>query len=1354
MFSNTVLLRDLLAPATIGETSYERIVEVLLSQFSQKKNRYQARFIFNKRNRLTGEPFKTFYSTLKKLSTDCEFGQNLEERLVERIICGVNNEEVTRRLISEEDLKLDRCLTVMNSYEDVLQAQTGLMQRENSRVNYTASVARRPQLQPQHQDQHNGKLTPCFRCLGNHPADSCKYTEYTCFACGKKGHLQVTCRRFSAGNNRSRLNNLSRNSGPTWQPRNSPPGDSGLQQIHPSRRTHHITAADTETSWRNDHEQEQQQPQHTVELTTDEDYSDIQVRAAVCNSIKTPPEISVILKINDMDTSFQVDTGSDITILSEKDFKAMSASQRENVNYVFEGGPVKLRSYSGNSIENKGQLKVKVQYRGTVKYLKVVVAVATTRSLLGRDWLGEFKLDWNHLLQALYCNKVDNFDENIKSRFSSLFISDDSARAREPIRGIKVDIKVDPRVKVPFCKARKVPLALLSKTEEALDNLVKRGIISPVSDKDMDIEYCTPIVPILKSNGTVRICGSYDVTINKALSIDGYNMPIVEYELANLEGCRIFTKLDLKDAYTQLELTERSKRFTTINTHRGKFQANRLCYGISTAPGIFSEEITNMVNEEFRDRSGLALWYDDIVVGGVNQGEHDARLVKLLTLFEKYNVCLNEAKCVFATREVEFLGMRVSEDGISVCSKKLHMVEKATAPKDVAELRSFLGFINFLLKFIPNLAETTQPMSKLLKKDQCWEWGSKEQKSFEEIKRKVREASVLTPYSQKLPVHLMCDASPVAVGSCLFHVLPDNTRKPVGFASRVLTEVESRYSQFEREALGLIAGVKKFHPYLYGRRFTLWTDHKPLCSVFKLGRESSTVSPRVMRWAVALKAYEYELHHVAGPENFADWLSRYVKEPQAGERREMADLTPLEIRQTNVLLKELPVSADCWEAEQNKDPDIRQIREWLKNGWPEKNQISRSRMIYYKERLQLSLDAGCLWFGDRIVVPTTLLDDILWLLHETHSGVVNTKMIARRHFWFPQMNQRIEQMIGSCTTCQMAANAPPKTAMKSWTWPTAPWSRIHVDHFGPIDGKHVFVVVDSYSKWVDLSIHNTPTTRDCIKSLRSCFSIFGFPRTLVSDNGSCFTSTEFGQFCLQTGMKHLTCAAYNPKSNGQAERIVQCAKRVINKLSGNLQARTEKFVTQYRLTPNNTTGKSPNELMLNREIRGKMDILMPRKGRRPPGVEGEALPAGARVRVEKQQKAAEARYNQRAANREFQVGDAIFYRNFGQGEKWNQGVITRRHGLLMYELRARDRDTTASTREAEQGSGGQVVVRRHVDQLRKRPEQELAAVARNIPISVSMPPGPPTSPAAPVDEIECRTQRQPLREPYQLRSNK
>ena len=220
-------------------------------------------------------------------------------------------------------------------------------------------------------------------------------------------------------------------------------------------------------------------------------------------------------------------------------------------------------------------------------------------------------------------------------------------------------------------------------------------------------------------------------------------------------------------------------------------------------------------------------------------------------------------------------------------------------------------------------------------------------------------------------------------------------------------------------------------------------------------------------------------------------------------------------------------------------------------------------------------------------------------------------------------------MIGSCTTCQMAANAPPKTAMKSWTWPTAPWSRIHVDHFGPIDGKHVFVVVDSYSKWVDLSIHNTPTTRDCIKSLRSCFSIFGFPRTLVSDNGSCFTSTEFGQFCLQTGMKHLTCAAYNPKSNGQAERIVQCAKRVINKLSGNLQARTEKFVTQYRLTPNNTTGKSPNELMLNREIRGKMDILMPRKGRRPPGVEGEALPAGARVRVEKQQKAAEARYNQR-----------------------------------------------------------------------------------------------------------------------------
>ena len=304
----------------------------------------------------------------------------------------------------------------------------------------------------------------------------------------------------------------------------------------------------------------------------------------------------------------------------------------------------------------------------------------------------------------------------------------------------------------------------------------------------------------------------------------------------------------------------------------------------------------------------------------------------------------------------------------------------------------------------------------------------------------------------------------------------------------------------------------------------------------------------------------------------------------------------------------------------------------------------------------------------------------------------------------------------------------------------------------------MFVIVDSYTKWVDLSIHKTPTSKDCIASLENCFKTFGFPRTLVSDNGSCFTSSEFEIFCSSRGVKHLMCAAHNPKSNGQAERIVQCAKRVVRKISGTLQARVEKFVTQYRLTPNSTTGKSPNELMLNREVRGQLEILIPERGLQIQNRRAEEPQT--RARVEDHQRRSEARYNQRATPREFKTGDEVFYRNFGVGDKWKQGVVTKRRGDVMYELRDKGTTSTSSTGESQSP-----VVKRHIDQLRKRSgetaglerdgwilEREAPILPENLRFEDDETPLPrPATPARATATGRPRY-RAPLREPYSLRS--
>ena len=910
------LLRDLVAPASIHDKSFDELIGILSDHFAPKANKFKCRFKFNSRDRRPGEDFATYLANLKNLSSVCDFGANLEDRLVERIICGVQNEELLGKLLELEGLTytmcVQRCVNFDNlKAEDFRKVQVHAVKSKGQAINST-----------------------CSRCSGNHVTERCKFKNYTCHRCGKLGHLKYACRGERVG------------------------------APYPAARiSRNATARRVEDSGPN--ETLEADPIDTSDYEIQVNHTDI------CNQVRVP-EFSLDLRLEGKLINFQIDTGSDVTILCKHDYQLIKSSM-EPVS----GPLITLRSYSGDIIDNKGRFKVNVEYKDIQKPLQLVVCEGTSRSLLGRDWLGVLRLDFNELLRPLECDKVESWDSaKIFHEFSEIFLSDDSKGIRPAIKNMKVKLNVDlsKLSKLPYCKARKVPLALIKGTNIALDKLIDQKVISPIENSN----FSTPIVPIVKTNGSVRICGSYDVTINKALSIDGYNLPIVEYELSNLSECSVFSKLDLKDAYTQLELDDDSKLFTTINTHRGRFVYNRLCFGISSAPGIFAECIQRIVDTEFPDRHGIALWYDDIAVGGIDRAEHDKVLIKLLNLFKKFNVCLNQAKCVFALPRIEFLGMIVSGNGISVCPKKMSLVQRATEPKNVPELRSFLGFVNFLLKFIPNLAEITQPMSKLLRSENPWQWQTDQQESFRRIKQAVEDSQILIPYSQDLPVHLMCDASPVAVGSCLFHVLEDGQRKPIAFSSRVLSSIESRYSQLEREALGVFSAVKKFHSYLYGRHCILWTDHKPLCSILKLGQEyDNPVSPRILRWSVALKAYDYEIRHVAGKDNFTDWLSRYVK-PDSKTVRAVNSLpedVPGEIQMNvRILEEELSLGPEMWHKGQREDPVLCKIINYISDGWPEQSLLQDSEKLFYRERYQLSVVKDCLWFADRMVVPKDLVE--------------------------------------------------------------------------------------------------------------------------------------------------------------------------------------------------------------------------------------------------------------------------------------------------------------------------------------------------------------------------------------------
>ena len=192
------------------------------------------------------------------------------------------------------------------------------------------------------------------------------------------------------------------------------------------------------------------------------------------------------------------------------------------------------------------------------------------------------------------------------------------------------------------------------------------------------------------------------------------------------------------------------------------------------------------------------------------------------------------------------------------------------------------------------------------------------------------------------------------------------------------------------------------------------------------------------------------------------------------------------------------------------------------------------------------------------------------------------------------MEQELEQKVKECVQCQLMQNSPPQIPTHLWEWPQHPWARLHLDYAGPFMRKMFLVTVDVHSKWLEAHVVETPTSAGTIQKLRQMFATHGIPETIVTDNGSVFTSKEFNHFTDMNGIKHLTTAPYHPASNGLAERAVQTLKTRLKKITaGNIEDKLARFLFQYRITPHTTTGQSPAELLMGRRPRSYLDILKP-----------------------------------------------------------------------------------------------------------------------------------------------------------------
>nr|XP_034837060.1 uncharacterized protein K02A2.6-like [Maniola hyperantus] len=908
--------------------------------------------------------------------------------------------------------------------------------------------------------------------------------------------------------------------------------------------------------------------QNLVSESSDEDFFNIDI----VSQGNKPYYIKV--KVDNNLLELEIDTGSRISAINEKCYEKLFKHKEIVKDNLI------LRSYSGSRIDSLGYILVRVQLRSMVaKDLKLYIIKGGNRPLLGRDWLRALEITQININELI---EEDQFVTRLCKEFPEVF----SEKLGTCNRKLQLQLTDSAAV---YVRARPVPLALRERVERELERLERDGTIYRVDHSD----FGTPIVPVIKTNGDIRICGDYKITINPKLKRDYYPLPRIDELFANLSNGDEYSKIDLRHAYEQVLLEESSQKYTAITTHIGTFVYRRTPYGLSCVP----EKFQKLMEETLRGIPGT---------------------------------------------------VAIDKEGLHPDPEKLEAINAIPIPKDVTQIKSFLGLINYYGKFIPNLSTMLYPLHALLKKCR-WNWDSRCASAFNAAKNALLGKRVLAHYEEGRPLVLSVDSSAYGIGAVLAHRYSDGQERPVSCVSRTLNEAERKYSQLDKEALAIYFGIIKHHQFLLGRHFTLKTDHKPLTFIF--GNKNGipqTAASRLQRWAVRLAGYDFSIEFVRSEHNGpADALSRL---PISYERPSAR--LDQHISYMNLLEETLPVNYKQISKEIQKDTVLCKISKYVMFGWPSAAS-SEVEKPYFARKNDICMDLGCLMYKYRVIIPSGLRKAVLSELHEGHLGMNKMKNISRNYVYWPNIDNDIEELCRSCPACRHVRDAPACAPLHPWEFPQHPWQRLHAD-FAECFGKRYLVVVDAHSKWIEVMEMASTTASATVKSLRSIFARFGLCAQLVTDNGPPFLSDEFRTYCFKNCIKHTTSAPYRPQGNGEAENAVKTVKKVIKRAkfeNEDVSVALHRFLFQYRNCDHATTGISPAVALLGHRLRSRLDALRP------------DIASTVREAQDKQKQGG------KGLIREFRVGEAVLARDYTQkGRKWSEGVISEKTGPVSYKV--------------------------------------------------------------------------------------
>jgi hypothetical protein len=990
-------------------------------------------------------------------------------------------------------------------------------------------------------------------------------TVIKCFHCGMVGHRRSECRQKGRATN---VNPHHPTASPTAAPRQPAPRSSFIVCFKCGEQGHVASACTSHPRATNNPPAER--------------------RVDLCEV--RPP--SGTLEHRSESFGFHYDSGAECSLIKESVAAKFSGKRIIAV--------VSLNGIGPNCVKSTEQVLCDVKISGySAEILLHVLPDCYMRSdiMIGRDILGqgfsvnmtatEFSLTKVSVVNSCVLDNTplgfDNIDTDIRLQdkpklLETLDRFSESFTTGMPTTRVKTgELKI--RLKDPNRTVQRRPYRLSADERrvmrERVDELLRANIIRPSCSP-----FASPALLVKKADNSDRMVIDYRELNNNTVP-DRYPLPLIQDQISRLHGANYFTKLDCASGFHLIPVSPESIERTAFVTPEGTYEYLSMPFGLRNAISVFQRAIVKALGDLAHDY--VIVYVDDILIVSKDVEQGLERLNTVLDVLTKAGFSLNLKKCSFLKTKVEFLGYEVEKGEVRPNNRKVEALTTLPPPESVTQLRQFIGLSSYFRQFIPNFSCFMRPLYKLTSLKGSFVWKPE----HEEIRQKVitilTSNPVLMIFDPQHPTELHTDASSEGYGAVLLQIV-DKKRHVVGYFSKRTSPAEAKYHSYELETLAVVNAIKHFRQYLHGLKFRVVTD----CNSLKASRNKIDLTPRVHRWWAYLQSFDFDVEYREGKRMpHVDFLSRNPLPPATGLKR------PVErIEQKRVDITEL--STNWLLAEQQRDTEIAKILEELNNDSLDRDLANtyalRSGVLHRK--IQRNGRTKCL-----PIVPHALKWSVINNIHESivHLGYEKTLEKVYDYYWFEGMSRYVKKFVDNCVTCKIAKSHSGKIQAELHPIPkvTSPWHTIHIDVTGKLSGKndskeYAFVLIDAFTKFVLLYHTKNIETKSSIQAIINSVNIFGAPSRIIADQGRCFASREFREFCESKNIELHLIATGSSRANGQVERVMSVLKSMLTAIEASDKSWQDSLgdvQLALNCTVNRVTKYSPLELMIGKVAR-------------------------------------------------------------------------------------------------------------------------------------------------------------------------